>query len=385
MGKIKKILLVSIPSIHFIRWINQLDDPNIRLYFYNIRNIERTRELPSNCEEITIKSNRPFRGEGFIKKRSSIMYQMIDDCISVFYKSSFEKILNEIKPDAVHAFELNTSAYPILSVMNRHKKIPFVYSIWGSDIYFFQNLKTHKFKIPSVLKRVNYLFTDCNRDFILAKKYNFKGRFLGKYPGGGGYDIVSNKVSPYLDKKNRILIKGYEHQFGRSINVLKSLLNIKEEIKHYEIVFFSAQDKLVKYYNSDERFKELNLKFLLKSKSVNNKTMLKLFDSSKIYIGNSISDGMPNTLLEALLMGVFPIQSNPGGATAEVITDGENGFLINDPNDVCAISNLIKKAVENEDLIKKAYQFNSEKFRKELEIEFIRNEVLNSYKGIFIE
>ena len=39
--------------------------------------------------------------------------------------------------------------------------------------------------------------------------------------------------------------------------------------------------------------------------------LMKLIGKSLIYIGNSISDGMPNTLLEAIVMGVFRIQSNP--------------------------------------------------------------------------
>jgi hypothetical protein len=40
---------------------------------------------------------------------------------------------------------------------------------------------------------------------------------------------------------------------------------------------------------------------------------------SILHIGNSISDGMPNALLEAMGMGAFPIQSNPGKVSEEVI------------------------------------------------------------------
>ena len=54
---------------------------------------------------------------------------------------------------------------------------------------------------------------------------------------------------------------------------------------------------------------------------------------SGIHIANSISDGMPNALLEAMGMGAFPIQSNPGKVSEEVITHGKNGFLIEDQND----------------------------------------------------
>ena len=47
--------------------------------------------------------------------------------------------------------------------------------------------------------------------------------------------------------------------------------------------------------------------------------ILTIMGKSLLYIGNSISDGMPNTLLEAIVMGAFPIQSNPGKVTEEII------------------------------------------------------------------
>ena len=50
---------------------------------------------------------------------------------------------------------------------------------------------------------------------------------------------------------------------------------------------------------------------------------------SFVYIGNSISDGMPNTMLEAMTMGAFPIQSNPGGVTEEIVENEVNGLLLN--------------------------------------------------------
>ena len=80
---------------------------------------------------------------------------------------------------------------------------------------------------------------------------------------------------------------------------------------------------------------------------------------SLIYIGNSISDGMPNTLLEAIVMGVFPIQSNPGGVTEEIIKDGVNGLLINNPESILTIQNLILKSISNHYLLERAAHENA--------------------------
>lgn len=80
--------------------------------------------------------------------------------------------------------------------------------------------------------------------------------------------------------------------------------------------------------------------------------------SSVLHLGNNLSDGMPNALLEAMAMGAFPIQSNPGGATEEVINDGVNGFLIHNPLDFRVIATLIEQALQDEILRVKAQEYN---------------------------
>ncbi|MCL7764204.1 glycosyltransferase [Polaribacter sp. Z014] len=381
MGKVKKILLVSIPSIHFFRWIHQLEGDEFELYYYNIRNNKIEHVFPVNCKIVNSESLRPFKGEEFLKKKNDVLYQIVDNVFSFFWKSSFEKVLDAVKPDIVQAFELNTSAYPILSIMQRHKKIAFIYTIWGNDIYYFKNLKSHKFKIKAVFKRVNFLFSDCKRDYFLAKEEGFKGRYFGPFPGGGGFELKKVKENLFSEKENIILVKGYEHQFGRAINILKSLRSIIKDLKNYKIVIFSANKKVIEYCNSEGLFKDMKIEIL--SKNISHEEMSKLFIKSKIYIGNSISDGMPNTLLESICFGVFPIQSNPGGASAEVINDGVNGYLIEDPNNIRDISLKIKIAVTDLGLLKRAFDINMKNIRNEYEYNYIKEKVLKSYKNIF--
>jgi glycosyltransferase involved in cell wall biosynthesis len=98
-----------------------------------------------------------------------------------------------------------------------------------------------------------------------------------------------------------------------------------------------------------------------------------------IYVGNSNSDGMPNTLLEAIGMGAFPIQSNPGGASAEVITNNENGLLIQDYDNVEEIKGLILKGLSNSKLIEKAFIINQMEIKSNYEREKVKNQVLSSY------
>jgi glycosyltransferase involved in cell wall biosynthesis len=109
--------------------------------------------------------------------------------------------------------------------------------------------------------------------------------------------------------------------------------------------------------------------------------LLEKFGKAKISIGNNISDGIPNTLLEAIISGAFPIQSNPGGVSEDYIENGINGLLINDPENIEEIASHITKAINNSDLINKAFEVNQQK-AKELEYSKIKKNVLNAYKQI---
>ena len=88
---------------------------------------------------------------------------------------------------------------------------------------------------------------------------------------------------------------------------------------------------------------------------------------------------MPNTLLEAIIMGVFPIQSNPGGATAEIIEDGKNGLLIHDPENSDEIAMLLKKAIDSPEMLKSAITINTQKIKPRLKRNHIKEQVLNQY------
>ena len=103
---------------------------------------------------------------------------------------------------------------------------------------------------------------------------------------------------------------------------------------------------------------------------------------SLVYIGNSISDGMPNTVLEAIVMGVFPIQSNPGNATSEIIIDGENGFLIKDPENSQEIMQHISRAIGNLQLLSNANEINTQIAKDRLDYDSNKKKVIGLYHNI---
>ena len=108
-----------------------------------------------------------------------------------------------------------------------------------------------------------------------------------------------------------------------------------------------------------------------------------MMGESAIHIASSLSDGMPNALLEAMAMGAFPIQSNPGRATQEVITDGKNGFLIKNPLDAIEIANYIEAALVNESLRTRAQKMNTTFIQDHYSRSTLQPQIIALYKEVY--
>jgi len=83
--------------------------------------------------------------------------------------------------------------------------------------------------------------------------------------------------------------------------------------------------------------------------------VLDLFRTSLIYVGHSLSDGISNSVLEAMSMGAIPIQTCTSCAD-EWFLDGKTGFLV-EPNDSESINAAVISVLES--------NFDSDRARSE--------------------
>ncbi len=209
------------------------------------------------------------------------------------------------------------------------------------------------------LKRATFLITDCQRDFATAQKHQFSNQYLGVFPGNGGIFIPNDAIKKQEDRE-LIMVKGYDDQFGKALKVIQAVEKINASLLNsYRIIVYSADKVVIDAIKKSESFKKIKYEIYERDSFVENQLLLELMGNSVIHIANSISDGMPNALLEAMGMGAFPIQSNPGNVTEEVVTDNYNGFLIQNPYDSDEIANHIKLALQSLELRKKAQDFNT--------------------------
>ena len=379
-----KILMVAIPNHHFFQWVNQLENFGFDVFWFDATDGGPKSDKINWVNQIKgwkLKWDFPFRTS--LKKNWPKLYCFLQRYNENNVSKEFEKVLQKINPDIVHCFEMKLTGIPILSVMEQNM-IPLIYSSWGSDMFNFHNLGVSKQETKNFLHRTNYLITDCKRDYNIAKKNGFNNKFLGVFPGNGGLQIDVSKIKS-LNERSIILIKGYEDGIGKASVVLKALELVKPTIlKDKCIIIYSADLILESQIKSSKILSKLPITFYSRYNFVTNYKLLELMGESCIYIGNSISDGLPNGLLEAMAMGAFPIQSNPGNVTEEIVKNGENGFLIQNPLDEKEISQLIENSLNDKFLRKNAQDYNvnfiDENYnRNELQAKIVKlyNTILN--------
>lgn len=258
---------------------------------------------------------------------------------------------------------------------------PWIYSSWGSDLYRFGSLNDHIPRIQEVLQGCDYLIADCERDVALAREFGFRGSTLGVLPGGGGFELekARNLQQPGpVATRRTIAVKGIQRDkfCDGGLIALEAIQQCAEELKGYDIVLYYAN------HVTEDRAaviaKEMGLRITSLPYSPH-EDILRLMGRSRIAIGLSFSDGTPNTLLEAMIGGAFPIQSDTV-STREWI-NGENGLLV-PPDSPDAIAAAIRRGLLDDKLVDNAAELNARIADQRLERNQIQNKVLEMYRRV---
>ncbi len=367
---------------HFKRWAQQVASDGMDLYWFDVLDQGAATSL-SFMHQITDwkKGFLKKRGRTLVKSKFPKLYHTLVKRYDVSVASAFEKALQDIQPDIVHCFEMKLSGLKILPVMQENS-LPLIYSSWGTDLYDLGVLEIRKEQATAFLTRVDYLITDCHRDAGIAKDLGFQNIHLGVFPGNGGLEISDKHRLP-VDQRDYILIKGYESAIGKALPVIKALELVPQELlKSFKIFIYSADDAVITYLLKSEILTKLAYQIVPRTENVPNKELLHYMGNAAIHIANSNSDGMPNALLEAMSMGAFPIQSNPGNVTEEVIVHGKNGFLIEEVNDHEKIAQLITESLGNTSLRMAAQEYNIDFIAKNYNRTTLRSQIIELYRQV---
>lgn len=85
---------------------------------------------------------------------------------------------------------------------------------------------------------------------------------------------------------------------------------------------------------------------------------------SKMFVLSSDYEGMPNSLMEAMSMGIPCVSTKCDGGGAEFLIENEKNGLLVEKNNIDQMYNAMKKIIENEELAKKISQSAHNRMKK---------------------
>ena len=374
------VVVCMVDSIHSARWLENYKDkgidfhlypstPNRRVHpqitklltnsertssTYTLNSLSRWLAIPMWCADILLSN----RARGYVVSR----------------------VIKRNDATHLHAMELNhsgkISAQALKKLTDTRPKV--VSTVWGSDIFWFGKFAKHQGYLTEILKGTDLLISECARDLELAKDLGFNGKFAKSESLFGFADCQIQKERTLTSQRNLILIKGYESFVGRASIALRAVEALSEELKQFEIHVYSTTwktRKIIRKYNKDTERKII----FYKKNSLNSAQMLELFERARVHLGISLSDGVPASMLESIVTGAFPIQTNTACCEGWLVNQ-ESGLLVSPELDEVVAALSI--AIQDDDLVDRAMAINHQTAITKLSQNFVANRIseMNLYQ-----
>jgi glycosyltransferase involved in cell wall biosynthesis len=232
------------------------------------------------------------------------------------------------------------------------------------------------------LKRANALLADAARDLDLAKQWGFRDDHPELVlPGNGGLNLKSLKIIleekglPFLLPEGRPIFvnpRGFRPGSVHQDMFFKSLPLVLEKIPGAFFVCTAMQGQP----QAEHWVEELKLgESVLLLPYLPQEQLWRLYSRAQIYVSLSSHDGTPNTFLEALACGCFPVVGNIA-SMREWLDEGVNGLLV-DPHDPRQAADAMIRAMVNEELRFGALKKNYEMIRSRAEVDGVRKKYLS--------
>ncbi len=235
--------------------------------------------------------------------------------------SEFKRVIDEVKPDIIHAHDMKASLFLALVCKN----IPLVSHIHNN------NFDSRKISLKSILyyiaarksKHIFWVSESAFKGYIFHNRIEEKSSILYNV-----IDIDRLKKKAELDKNEYsydIIFLGrlsFPKDPIRLMDVFKNVLSKRPETKIAVIGTGELDDEVMAYAKEN---KLLNNTDFLGFKS----NPYKILANSKVMVMTSRYEGLPMCAVEAAALGV-PVVSTPTDGLKELIKDGSNGFLSDD-------------------------------------------------------
>lgn len=260
--------------------------------------------------------------------------------------------IERVKPDLIHAMRI---PYEGMLAADAYLATPLVVSTWGNDFTL------HATSTPLMrhythwaLQVADALHADCHRDVRLAREWGLdEGKPTLVVPGNGGVqsDVFYAPGQPVEDP---VIInpRGFR-PYVRNEEFFQAIPLVLRKHPNAKFVFalMAGEPQAMEWIQALGIMNSVEL-----LPPLSHAEMAHAFRRAQIVVSPSVHDGTPNSLLEGMACGCFPLAGDLE-SIREWITPQENGLLF-DPTSPPSIARAINTAIENQELRTKAAGLN---------------------------
>jgi len=256
---------------------------------------------------------------------------------------------------------------------------PLLVSVWGNDFTLHASstrLMGHYTRWA--MQVADGLHADCQRDIRLAQAWGFSPkRPTLVTPGNGGVHTDIFYPPEKLVEAPVILNPRGFRAYVRNDVFFKSIPLVLEEIPEARFLCTSMAGEP----QALQWIEELGIGQAVELLApMPHAQMAEVYRRAAVLVSPSVHDGTPNTLLEGMACGCFPVAGDLE-SIREWITDEENGMLTN-ATDPHRLAESIARALKNKDLREQAADLNAKRIMEGAEYQACMKKVNIFYKNL---
>ena len=280
-------------------------------------------------------------------------------------RSEARRLIERIKPDVVHAMRIPAEGM-LAAYALEHSDLPLLVSVWGNDytLYAKENPLIAA-ATRRTMQRVTALHTDCYRDRRLATSWGFDdAKPSVVLPGSGGVQLSLFLPKPApreayarwdVDPDRPVIFnpRNFRPNYVRNDVFFSASEAVLAQRPDVQIVCVGmAGNPIAEQWRASLK-NPASVRLL---PSVTRPQMAELFRIADLSVSPSIHDGTPNTLLEAMATGAYPVAGDIE-SIREWIQEGINGSLC-DPSNTAALTAAMMHGVESPERRRLAAEHN---------------------------
>jgi len=303
-----------------------------------------------------------------------------------FQQKWLQRIINEWQPDIIHMLGLEPSGEFLYQT---YRQFPFRKTCWvlqlrgGSDLVFNHLIPESIARVQPILQSCDQILTDNKLNVQYLHEMNVRDDQISSLipmPGTGGVDVeylASIRSKKATQSRDIVFPKGYELQWSTCLPVFEALQLCWDDIAPCRVHILNVTPEIQTWFYTLPLHIRENCVI---HNRIPREDFFALLANARVLLIPSLVDGVPNSLYEAMALGVLPIVS-PLETICSVVEHEKNVLFARNlyPQE---IANALTLAMTDDALVEHAAENNLELARNIADRTVIRERVLEFYEGL---